>query len=67
MSGCHRKNSEWTHSPLKTMLRKIGDRYQTYCAACKTHTKTTHHGGTGCPVDKDIDLHIEDAEVIQKG
>ena len=22
----------------------------------------THHGGTGCPVDRDIDLHVEDAE-----
>ena len=22
----------------------------------------THHRGTGCPIDRDIDLHVEDAE-----
>ena len=27
----------------------------------------THHGGTGCPLDRDIDLHIEDAEGINTG
>ena len=27
----------------------------------------THHGGAGCPVDRDIDLHIEDMEGINTG
>ena len=27
----------------------------------------THHRGTGCPVDRDIDLHIEDMEGINTG
>ena len=62
MSGPHSKNSEQMYSPLKTMLGKIGDMYQTYCAAYETHTMATHHGDAGCPIDRDIDLHIEDAE-----
>ena len=27
----------------------------------------THHGGAGFPVDRDIDLHIEDIEGINTG
>ena len=27
----------------------------------------THHGGAGHPVDRDIDLHIEDMEGIDTG
>ena len=67
MSGHCSKNSLQMHSPLKTTLRKIGDRYQTYCTAYKMHTLATHHGGTGCPIDRDIDLHVEDAEGINTG
>ena len=26
------------------------------------HAMAAHHGGVGCPVDRDINLHIEDAE-----
>ena len=26
-----------------------------------------HHGDVGCPVDRDIDLHIEDIEDINRG
>ena len=63
MSGHCSKNSEQTHSPLKTMFVKIGDRYQTYCTVYKVHTMATNHGGAGCPIDSDIDLHIEDAEI----
>ena len=33
----------------------------------KTHAMATHHGGTGCPVDRDMDLHIEEAEGIDTG
>ena len=44
------------------MLRKIRDKYQAYCTTYKTHPMATHHGGAGSPIDRDIDLHIEDAE-----
>ena len=62
MSGCQSKNREQTCLPLKTVLRKIGDRYQTYCAAYKMHAMATHQGGAGHPIDRDINLHIEDTE-----
>ena len=42
------------------MLRKIGDKYQAYCATYKTHAMATHHGDTGCPLDRDINLNIEE-------
>ena len=32
-----------------------------------THTMATHHGGAGCPVDRDINLHIEDMASINTG
>ena len=44
------------------MLRKIRDKYEAYCTTYKTHAMATHHGGTGCPIDRDIDLHVEDAK-----
>ena len=34
------------HSPLKKVLNKIEDSYQTYINTYKTHTMATHHGGT---------------------
>ena len=49
------------------MLRKIIDRYQTYCAMYKTHTMATCHRGAGHPLDRDINLHVEDAEGINTG
>ena len=67
MSGSHSKNSEQMHSPLKTVLGRIGDRYQAYCTTYKTHAMATHHGGAGHPVDRDTDLHIEDMEGINTG
>ena len=27
----------------------------------------THHGGAGCPIDRDIDFYVEDAEGINTG
>ena len=39
------------------------DKYQAYCTLYKTHTMGTHHRGTGCPLDRDINLHIEDSEI----
>ena len=31
-------------------------------APCIKHTMVTHHGAAGCPLDRDINLHIEDSE-----
>ena len=44
------------------MLGKIGDRYQMYYAIYRMHAVTTLHGGTGCSLDRDIDVYVEDAE-----
>ena len=46
-------------SPLKTADGKIGDTYQTYFNTCKTHAMTTNHGGSGSPLDGDIDVTTE--------
>ena len=54
MSACHRLR---LHSPLKTVLNKLGDSYHTYCNTYKTHTMATHHGGTAQPLDRDIHSH----------
>ena len=54
-------------SPLKTVLRRIGDRYQAYCTTYETHAMAAHHRGAGCPVDRDIYLQIEDMEGINTG
>ena len=62
MSGNHNKCNKQMHSPFKTMLGKIGDKFQAYCTMHKTHAMATNHGGAGCPLDRDIDLHIEDSE-----
>ena len=61
MSG-HRKNSKRACSALKTVLGKIRNRVQTYCAVYKTHAMATQHGGAGHPICRDINLHVEDAE-----
>ena len=63
MSGHYSKNNEWTHSLLKTVFGKIGNRYQAYCTVYKMHAMTTHHGGTWHPIAGDVNLHIEDPEV----
>ena len=61
MTGCHNKTTDQAHSPFKTMLGKIGDRYQSYCATYKTHAMTTCHRGMGhAGEDRDLDPHIED-------
>ena len=62
MPGCHSKNSKRMHATLKTVLGKIGDRYQSHCTVHKTHTMATCHRGAGCLIDRDINLHVEDAE-----
>ena len=42
--------------PLKTVFGKIGDTYQAYYKTFKTHAMATHHGGSGQPLDRDIDV-----------
>ena len=49
-------------SLLKTVLGKIGDRYQAYCTTYKMHAMTTCHGGTGHPLDRGMDILTEDSE-----
>ena len=49
-------------SPYKPVLWKIGDTYQAYNTMFKTHAMATCHRGTGHPLDRDINLHIEDSE-----
>ena len=41
------------HSPLKKVLNKLGDSYQTYVNTYKTHTMATHHRDTGQPSEID--------------
>ena len=61
MTGHHNKRNDWAHSPLKTVLRKIGDRYQSYCTTYKYHVMTTCHGGAGhTGKDRDLNSYIED-------
>ena len=55
-------HSTRSHSPLKTVLGKIEDRYQAYCTTYKMHTMATCHGGTGCPLDRGMDILEEDPE-----
>ena len=63
MSGCHSKHNKQIHTPLKTILVKTGNRYQTYCTVYKTHAMATDHRGAGHPVARD-NLHVEDQEAI---
>ena len=49
------------HSPIKTILGKIRNRYHTYCTVYKNHALATFHEGAGHPIARD-DLHVEDPE-----
>ena len=64
MSACHSLRS---HSPLKTVFGKIGDTYQVYCHTYKTHTMAIHHGGSGQPLDRDINAHKTTYTEIEHG
>ena len=44
------------------MLGKIGDTYQAYFTVYKTHPMVTCHRGARYPLDRDIDLIVEDSE-----
>ena len=37
----------WTHSPIKKLLTKIRDSYQTYIDYYKTHAMATRYSGIG--------------------
>ena len=68
MLGCHRQKTVSKHiHHSRPCSEKTGDRYQAYCTMYKTHAMATCHAGAGCPVDRDIDLHIEDMEGINTG
>ena len=60
MSAHHNLRS---HSPLKTVLNKIGDSYQTYINTYKTHAMATHHGGMGQPLDRDPTLQEQGSDI----
>ena len=52
-----------SHSPLKTVLNRLGDIYQAYCNTYKTHTMATYHRGTGQPLDRDDTPNGKDTDV----
>ena len=52
-----------TCSPLKKVLNKIEDSYQTYVNSYKTHTMTTHCGGRGKNSEKDSDPQENDVAI----
>ena len=60
MSACHNPRS---HSPLKTVLNRLGDPYQTYVNTYKTHAMATCHGGAGQPSDKYPNLPEEGTDI----
>ena len=51
------------HSPLKSVLNKIEDSYQTYRNTYKTHAVATHHGGTGQPSERDPNLPEQGTDI----
>ena len=51
------------HSPLKKVLNKLGDSYQTYVNTYKMHTLATHHGGTGQPSEMDPNPQAQDIDI----
>ena len=68
MTGHPNKGNVQSCSPLKTMLWKPRDKYQSYCATYKSHTMTTCHRGTGhTGKDRDLNSHIEDTGGIDIG
>ena len=68
MTGCHNRSNDAAHSPLTTMLWRLGNKYQSYCTTYKTHMMTTCHRGTECTGKvRDLDSHIEDTGGIDIG
>ena len=60
MSACCNPRS---HSPLETVLNKLGDSYQTYINTYKTDTMATHHRGAGQPSDRDPNLPEQGTDI----
>ena len=60
MSACH---SYQTHSPLKKVLSKLEDSYQTYINTNEAHTMATCHGGTVQPPEKDPNPQEQDIDI----
>ena len=60
MSACCNLN---LHSPLKTVLNRLGGIYQAYCNTCKTYTTATQHGVSGQPLDRDATPNGKDTDV----
>ena len=68
MTGHCNKVTNWVCSSLKTVLRKSGDRYHSYCATHKTQAMTTYQGGAGHKSkDRDLFSHIEDTRSMDIG
>ena len=61
MSACCNLRS---HSPLKTVLGRIGDTFQAYCNTYKTHAMATHHGGLEQPLDRVTIMTREEQPVV---
>ena len=53
------------HSPLKTVLGRIGDTYKAYCNTYKTHAMATCHGGSGQPLDRVTNMTREEQPVVE--
>ena len=51
------------HSPLKKVLNKLGDSYQTYVNTYKTHMMATHHRGTGQASEIEPHPHAQDIDI----
>ena len=51
------------HSPLKKVLNKLGDSYQTYVNMYKMHTMATLHRGTGQPLEMDPNPQAQDIDI----
>ena len=60
MPACH---SLRLHSPLKSVLNKIGDSYQTYCNTYKTYAMAICLRGAGQPSDRDPNLPEQDTDI----
>ena len=53
-------------SPIKKILNKLGDSYNTYINYHKTHTMATHYGGIGKPLEKDSDPKESDIAITDE-
>ena len=60
MLACHNLRM---HSPLKKVLNKLRDSYQTYIDIYKTHTMTTCHGGICQPLEMDPNPQVQDIDI----